>query len=67
MDETKKIDILAMQGTHMNQTVVETRKEYTWYYSGSNGKGEEGNRFAGVGFIIQNTLAKLYKGHRTNQ
>ena len=50
-----------MQETHINQTVVETRKEYTWYYAGNNEKGEEGNNFAGVGFIIKNLLINYIK------
>ena len=46
--------ILFMQETHIGLNVRETKKEYTWFFSG--GEADEfgtGREFAGVGIVIK--------------
>ena len=54
--EDKGVSILAIQETHINTTHMERRKRYTWFFSGSTPEGKPGNIYAGVGFVIKNTL-----------
>jgi len=48
------IDILLLQETHINQTAMEKRGEYTVFLSGS-GNGQDRTE-AGVGILIKNKL-----------
>ena len=47
----KQIMILGLQETRSKQNTRESRKEYTWFFSGEGGRDEW---TAGVGFVINN-------------
>ena len=49
----KDIDILTLTETRNNQNSKESRKQYTWFFSGEGGREEY---TAGVGIVINNKL-----------
>ena len=49
----KYIDILTLTETRNNQNSKESRKQYTWFFSGEGGREEY---TAGVGIVINNKL-----------
>ena len=49
----KDIDILTLTETRNNQNSKESRKQYTWFFSGEGGREEY---TAGVGIVINNEL-----------
>jgi exonuclease III len=51
----KEIDILCLQETRNNQNSRESRKSYTWFFSGEGGRQEY---TAGVGMVINNNFLK---------
>jgi len=51
----KEIDILCLQETRNNQNSRESRKSYTWFFSGEGGREEY---TAGVGMVINNNFLK---------
>ena len=56
--ETKQIDILFGQETHVALNSKEKRNIYTWYLNGN----EKGDReFAGMGVIVKNDKHKYIK------
>ena len=59
--QTNKIDILVIQETTINQTKIENRKKYTWYFSGDTKRqsGQQKRNMAeyteaGVAIVLNN-------------
>ena len=50
-----QIDILMLQETHIAQNSREDRKEYIWYFSGSEQAAKQ-STYAGVGIVIRTDL-----------
>ena len=50
--EKRNIKILTLQETRVGQNTRETRKDYTWFFSGEGGRKEY---TAGVAIIVHNS------------